>query len=337
MEEKINVAEILKDKPKGTKLYSDICCGECVLNDVSENAIYVDMYNKERFWDFSVYGTIYAFPDGSVLLYPSKEMRDWRKFDWKKGDVLVSTDRNVHIIFEKFEDDAYTKFRGKHYLWEEGDSMVSFEENEYYMQTSDFNKANKEDAQEYIYKIEKILGGKLNRETLEIEKAQPEFKDWDFITIKLPRGRSLIGVFKAEDDKKYYLHANLDSRDIITIREDSYCKKSTCIARLSTEEEKMHFFDVLAKKGKTWDAEKKQIVDLKPKVEFKPFDKVLCRNSKDDTWEADFFARLTRKEIDYTQSGKYLCVGDLWMYCIPYNEETAHLLGTTDEWKGGEQ
>lgn len=109
------------------------------------------------------------------------------------------------------------------------------------------------------------------------------------------------------------------------------------ILRLATDEEKQQLFDALAKKGKAWDAEKKQIVDLKPKVEFKPFDKVLCRNSKDDTWEADFFARLTRKEIDYTQSGKYLCVGDLWMYCIPYNEETAHLLGTTDEWKGGEQ
>ncbi len=79
-----------------------------------------------------------------------------------------------------------------------------------------------------------------------------------------------------------------------------------------------------------------EILKNKPKVEFKPFGKVLCRNSKDDTWEADFFARLTRKEIDYTQSGKYLCVGDLWMYCIPYNEETAHLLGTTDDWEGGE-
>lgn len=41
-------------------------------------------------------------------------------------------------------------------------------------------------------------------------------------------------------------------------------------------------------------------------------------------------------KANYTQSGKYLCVGDLWMYCIPYNEETAHLLGTTDDWKGGE-
>lgn len=33
---------------------------------------------------------------------------------------------------------------------------------------------------------------------------------------------------------------------------------------------------------------------------------------------------------------EFLCVGDLWMYCIPYNDSTKHLLGTTDEWKGGE-
>ena len=116
----------------------------------------------------------------------------------------------------------------------------------------------------------------------------------------------------------------------------NFFKENLSTIRLATEEEKQQLFDALAKEGKAWDAGKKEVVDLKPKVKLKPFDKVLCRNSKDDTWEADFFARLTRKEIDYTQSGKYLCVGDLWMYCIPYNEETAHLLGTTDDWKGGE-
>lgn len=116
METKINVAEILKDKPKGTKLYSDICCGECVLNEVSENAIYVDMYNEERFWYFSVYGTIYAFLNGGVLLYPSYEMRDWRKFAWKKGDVLVSNDGKREVLFKTWVNDSYTKFVGLHCL-----------------------------------------------------------------------------------------------------------------------------------------------------------------------------------------------------------------------------
>ena len=332
MEEKINVAEILKDKPQGTKLYNLLYNIDVELDTIVTTGTKTIVWCTDKIDNndachrfYSKFGTIEGHPDGLQILLPSKEMRDWRKF-FKKGDVLVSKDRNVHIIFEKFEDDAYTKFRGKHYLWEEGDSMVSFEENEYYMQTSDFNKANKEDAQEYIYKIEKILGGKLNRETLEIEKAQPEFKDWDFITIKLPRGRSLIGVFKAEDDKKYYLHANLDSRDIITISEDSYCKKSTCIARLSTEEEKMHFFDVLAKKGKTWDAEKKQIVDLKPKVELKPFDKVLVRDSQSDKWRVNLFGYIDKDEY-------YHCAFANWVYCIPYagNE---HLLGTTKDVEG---
>lgn len=322
MEEKINVAEILKDKPKGTKLYSDICCGECVLNEVSENAIYVDMYNKERFWDFSVYGTIYAFPDGAVLLYPSKEMRDWRKFAWKKGDVLVSTDRNVHIIFEKFEDDAYTKFRGKHYLWEEGGSMVSFVENEYYMQTSDFNKANKEDAQEYIHKIEKILGGKLNLETLEIEK--PEFKDGDIVmsdsgTIVLVRGISLT--------RKIYYHAYMRNEYIyINQVEGEFFSRISCIKRFATDSEKQQLFDALAKKGKTWDSEKKAIVDLKPKVELKPFDKVLVRDSQSDKWRVNLFGYIDKDEY-------YHCAFANWVYCIPYagNE---HLLGTTKDVEG---
>lgn len=322
MEEKINVAEILKDKPKGTKLYSDICCGECVLNEVSENAIYVDMYNKERFWDFSVYGTIYAFPDGAVLLYPSKEMRDWRKFALKKGDVLVSTDRNVHIIFEKFEDDAYTKFRGKHYLWEEGGSMVSFVENEYYMQTSDFNKANKEDAQEYIHKIEKILGGKLNLETLEIEK--PEFKDGDIVmsdsgTIVLVRGISLT--------RKIYYHAYMRNEYIyINQVEGEFFSRISRIKRFATDSEKQQLFDALAKKGKRWDSEKKAILDLKPKVELKPFDKVLVRDSQSDKWRVNLFGYIDKDEY-------YHCAFANWVYCIPYagNE---HLLGTSKDVEG---
>lgn len=335
METKINVAEILKDKPKGTKLYSDICCGECFLNEVSENAIYVDMYNKERFWYFSVYGTIYAFPNGGVLLYPSKEMRDWSKFSWKKGDVLVNKDESVHIIFEKFEDDAYKNFHGQYYLWEEGGSMVSFEEDENYMQTSDFNKANKEDAQEYIHKIEKILGGKLNRETLEIEKTQPEFKDGDIVFMKGIKSELfancifiLKGEYKDGDERAfYYAFYNVD--DKFTEAEYGNTKVHYSL-RSATDSEKQQLFDALAKKGKTWDAEKKAIVDLKPKCEFKPFDKVLSRRCSEDYWVLNFYSHKT----DYY----HVCIdGSSNLDCIPYNEETAHLLGTTDEWKGGKQ
>ena len=131
-------------------------------------------------------------------------MRDWSKFSWKKGDILVNKDAEVHIIFDGFKDDTYKTFYGQYYLWEEEDSIVNFEENEDYMQTSEFYKANKEEAQTYISTIEERLGGKLNRETLEVEKPQPEFKDGDIVmsdsgTIVLVRGISLT--------RKIYYHA----------------------------------------------------------------------------------------------------------------------------------
>lgn len=159
----------------------------------------------------------------------------------------------------------------------------------------------------------------------EILKDKPQktkFKDWDFITIKLPRERSLIGVFKAENDKKYYLHASLDSRGIITICEGGYCKKSTCIARLSTEEEKMHFFDALAKKGKTWDAEKKAILDLNLKVELKPFDKVWVKDNPYGNWEPALFW----KKVDTIDLHPYMVIGGKrYRFCEPY-EGNEHFL-----------
>lgn len=98
------------------------------------------------------------------------------------------------------------------------------------------------------------------------------------------------------------------------------------------EDEKKELFDALAKGGKAWDAEKKIIVNLKHKCEFKPFDKILGRNEKDDVWEADLFSHY-REESQYP----FRCIGFSRKYCIPYNKETAHLLGTTDDWEGGEQ
>lgn len=65
----------------------------------------------------------------------------------------------------------------------------------------------------------------------------------------------------------------------------------------------------------------------KEKYQFKPFDKVLVRDD-DGVWFAGIFSHL-RKD------GEFLCVGaGLWEQCIPYNEKTAYLLGTNDDWEG---
>lgn len=183
MENKINLAKILNGKPVNTKLWSPLfgdvytsrICSEDTIIVVNHHAESASFYNDGKYFNHA---------EAEPLLFPSKEMRDWSKFAWKKGDILVNKDAEVHIIFDGFKDDTYKTFHGQYYLWEEDGSIVNFEENEDYMQTSEFNKANKEDAQEYIHKIEKRLGGKLNMETLEIEKPQPEFKPLDYVLCK---------------------------------------------------------------------------------------------------------------------------------------------------------
>lgn len=330
METEINIAKILKDKPRGTKLYSS-ACGKCELKEADDKSFKVSFYSSKSGFMIGGEGTFdkngNLYDDGECIVFPSKEMRDWSKFAWKKGDILVNKDAKVHIIFDRFEDGAYKTFHGQYYLWEEGGSIVNFEEDENYMQTSEFYKANKEEAQTYINTIEERLGGKLNRETLEIEKAQPEFKDGDIVCIS-GMGYLAYGIVKSINNSSKKLEYYV-LNDMSTLKFEDWLSFEDKQIQPITETQQIILFDTLAKRGNAWDAEKKAIVGLKPKVELKPFGRVLVRDSKSDKWRANLFG--------YIDNGEYYhCVFANWVYCIPYNEETAHLLGTTDEWKGGE-
>ena len=344
METKINIAAILKDKPQGTKLYSS-ACGKCELKEADDKSFKVSFYSsKFGFMNggegtFDKNGNLYD--DGECVIFPSKEMRDWSKFAWKKGDILVNKDGNVHIIFDGFENDTYKTFHGQYYLWEEGGSIVNFEEDENYMQTSDYNKANKEDAQEYIRKIEKRLGGKLNRETLGIEKALPEFNDGDIVYAESNAYHyPSIHILNINGDtKRYYARLVINGRydeavdyDIPAFDEDNPNR-----LRYAIEAEKQQLFSALAKEGKVWDAEKKAIVDLKPKVEFKPFDRCIwkIRNYEGSIWQASFVSYVD--EYGATPMGISIDEDLVNLIILPYNDQTKLLVGTTDEWKGGKQ
>ena len=330
METKINIADILKDKPVGLKFYSNTF-GYISFNGVHKDKVY---FFSEDTNAHSVKPNGKMYDGGECIIFPSKEMRDWEKFTWKKGDVLVNEDGSVHIIFEEFEDDAYTMFSGKYYYSKDGKKAYSYFRECDDVITEEFTLETEDAAKTYIKTIEERLGGKLNRETLEIEKAQPEFKDGDVLFVKC-KGSAFIEIFNySKNNGDLYDHASLDTttHELDISGEYKIFKENIMEIRLATEEEKQQLFDALEKKGKAWDAEKKQIVDLKPKCEFKPFDKVLGRNEKDDVWEAELFSHY-KEESQYP----FRCIGFSRKYCIPYNKETAHLLGTTDDWEGGEQ
>ena len=332
METKINIAEILKDKPQGTKLYSRIC-GAVELKKVidvrKKKSIVVkelNSNNQHRFWHDGNF-----FRAGQCVLQPSENMANWSKFLWKKGDVLQNNDYNTQVIFDRFTSDTYEMIRCKYWLKvDNGIERFIIETN---VLTKDYFKVSEELSQCYINKIENRCGGKLNLETLEIEK-KTKFEDGD-IAFADYGNRQYVFIVSGETDlSEGYnssIYLDLSSPTSSIAFRISFFKKDLCELRLATEEEKKQLFDALAKKGKAWDSDKKQIVDLPKKCEFKVFEKVLVRESKTAEWTPNFFFKIHRDDERYV-----MVCGDMYYYCIPYNEETAHLLGTTDDWEGGE-
>lgn len=321
METKINIAEILKNKPEGTKLWTDMF-GSVTLYVVTDacDAFQVKHHNKEPWFDED--GKLYK--EGVLCIYPSKSMRDWEKFSWKKGDVLIS-DCGFMCIFKEWASDDYTKFNGCYF-----DGMPNTE-------TAKYSKLDDNTAYGYIRDIENRCGGKLNLETLKIEKKTKfEYGDIAFADYG---NRQYVFIVSGEtglsEGYNSSIYLDLSSpTSIVVFGGTSFFKKDLCELRLATEEEKKQLFSALEKKGEVWDSEHKMIVDLKPKVEFKPFDKVLVRNTDTEEWFPGFF-----EKFDSTWNNPYHIMNRRSMtdfafkQCIPYigNES---LLGTTNNVEG---
>ncbi len=86
---KLNLCEILKDCPKGTKLYSTVF-GEVQFDGISKDKedksfpIMVSKPDNEAFFTIRPNGCLTTFEDAECCLFPSKENRDWSTFKSKK-------------------------------------------------------------------------------------------------------------------------------------------------------------------------------------------------------------------------------------------------------------
>lgn len=314
MEQKLNITEILKNKALGTKLWSSLF-GDVYFDSASANLVTVSHHKAlAKFWRNA---KLYDYDEAEPTLFPSKEMRDWSKFAWKKGDVLIRTNSEYCIgIFDEWTSDDYSTFSAKYINLGLSDNFSC----SYTCKTEEWEKT--ENSKNYISEIERVMNGKLNLQTLEIQ-TQPEFKDGDIVVY----GKS-VAICRKICKHTLFPYVSIDETSRLLFNDNPNVSPYEC--RFATEEEKKQLFSALANEGKAWDSDKKAIIDLKPKIELKPFDKVIVRCSKADNWSIDFFS--------YKVSNGYICTGDAWFgYCLPYNEETAHLLGTTDDWEGGKQ
>ena len=237
MENKINIAEILKDCPKGMGLYSPVY-GKVELWKVNSNSVYSIMTatSIDRAGSFTSEGRLYEkYPSSECLLFPSSGMHDWTRF-FKRGDVVIKNGGGMAAVFDGWANDNYTEFNTTINLYCDGNTGE-----EEVCTTLLFRKATEEERKQFVEKVERILKGKYNPETLQVEPVKPE-----------------------------------------------------CPFNL------------------------------------KPFGKVLVRDNINKQWRISVFSH--RQEND---DFPYVCMNGVYRYCIPFNEQTAHLIGTTDPYTEG--
>ena len=99
MNENLNLVEILKDYPKGTKLYSSVF-GEVELDHIDTRANY-PIVIRLKVLDvrecLTTEGMLFTEYDGECILFPSREQRDWSKFNPKKNRF----DPKTLVAFDK--------------------------------------------------------------------------------------------------------------------------------------------------------------------------------------------------------------------------------------------
>lgn len=318
MEQKdIDIYEILKNEEYGTELYTPKCgrvWHSGMANDKdSAKAIWTeDEAGREHFFDKN--GKIYK--EGEVLLFPSKEMRDWSKF-FKKGDVLEYKKENnqATCIFDSYEDNTtklhftglYTLTKGK--IWDTPTSWATF----------DWVKSDNPAA--YIKTIEERLGGKLNRETLEIEKPKKPVFEIGKLYVFHERDEDgeltiigkLIDKNESEDTLTFGNQYEIETEKFVTDQAFDLRISVNTELREATENE----VELFNKHYAIWKKEK----EARKQPAFKTFDKVLVRCRKGFKWLPAFFIRdrgedfAARYNVLPLHSGK---TADFTI-CIPYD------------------
>ena len=251
MNENLNLVEILKDCPKGTKLYCTIY-GEVELYEVDYELEYpISVKNKEQgiAW-LSSDGRLNRKLDGECILFPSKEQRDWSKFNPKK-DGLVST---------------------------------------------------------------------------------CEFKDGDILSYQnVALSNRTIYIYRRHErfNTSYYVALIGSTNPSLMVCGGLALNAYDLTVRFATEEEKKKLFDTIKEMGYKWNAETKTLEKLiEPKFDLKtlqPFDRVLVKVGS--YWRIEWFSYM----YEYNGDIYYACSRSAYKECIPYNDETKHLVNTSEE------
>ena len=172
----MNIAEMLKYCPKGTKLYST-AFGEVTLNEVNIHSVYSIVVRRSNYLktSFTKEGHyLEDYPDSECVLFPSKEQRDWSKFRLpvKRGDIMMGINGECPFIAtgELSNTNSPKYICGINSL---GEFQLPLFKGGW---TPNFYIPASEEAKKELFDRMEEAGYKWNADTLELEKVVPRFK-----------------------------------------------------------------------------------------------------------------------------------------------------------------
>lgn len=311
----MNIAEILKYCPKGTKLYST-AFGEVKFISITPltNEILVQNIHGTS---FTFYSNGSYILDGECILFPSEEQRDWEEFriPVKRGDVMMEVNGKFTFIANgKFEEHNWPIFicgvNGR------GTFLTNDKEENFGWTTNFYIPASKEAKKELFDKMAEA-GYRWNASTLELEKLEPKFKEGDVV---VDDQGNLCLVSKIRDDGFIIIAAALYTNNVLKIFTSNTVLRSMQLVSTVSTTDRDKLYSALVRKGYKYDKEQHSLI----MQEFKPFDKVLARDTEDESWKADIYLG-----YDEGSSFPYICARDSYNICIPY-EGNEYLLDTTN-------
>ena len=282
---KINIADLLRDCPKGMELYSPIF-GEVYLDKIRPHLAIVVTTDKEQgdFKEEFLYDGRYGM-NGECMLFPSKGKTTWEGFHrpFIEGDI-VSTESGMFVGIVKSPKGSHSYHT---FCSIDGKGALSIGNILIFRRL-----ATKEEKQELFDAI-KANGYKWNAETKTLEKlVEPKFKVGDRIMCIC-------------NDFQYDIKELTNTHYTLVEVKDKF-KYTVPIVEDKDWELAPNKFDIAT---------------------LKPFDKVLVRDKNRQEWCISLFSHCNGLEVY-----KHSCInGSGYAQCIPYNEDTKHLLGTTND------
>lgn len=332
---KINIANILKDCPEGTKLYSPLC-GECTFDYINFGTIICRRPNGQDITFTSEgYFMIPSNDDCECMIFPSKENRDWSTFKqpkFKNGDVIVSACGNIALFSHTTKSLIGNRDCVYYHCFLNSVGCLKIKTDCGIGYTDECTLATAAQKKRLFKAIEEAgyywdsKEGVLKPTLKAILKT---FKKGDCIKVTFPEGNYAVAI--VDSIKDYTINVKCSTFDSgNTFGEGVLTKRDDIKVQEASKEQKAYLLDkVYETYRRNWNEETKELESSKfDFTSFKPFDKVLVRDCTISTWRCDLFSHLYRGNIPRKY---HLASNENAVYCIPYNDDTSHLVGTSKD------